>query len=365
VVSKIPQRVYFSAENLRLCPQLPAELPEMLYAGVARRTSLVRVFSEEDAHAQVRISCKERMGGGYRIEAALYETGGGKRASYSLPGEEVDTWEQVIAFVEASAERFAPEIVPVTPEVRVVERAEAEGGGADLLAYERSAETQRYIRRAEEEEARASRLSYGVWTSGLRQHMLEGSDGGGGDDSRRASITPVILNVNYFPHRRFGYRASLYLHYDTVFSFGEAFDPETKNELPDPATDTRSLFLLPGLGVQYRTLGPAFAVAGFDALAGAVFIENPNDYTVGISNDQGSLRRKVVGPNSSTTQFYSYLSMHLSFGYNVSERYGFALRTALNFFPGYWFGIYEIDWYELNDHSLFLQLFSFGFEYRP
>lgn len=362
-LDKIPQRIYFSAVDIEKCDVLPPDALEMFHAALARKTALVRVFSEKEAHSAIELSCSEQRKGPLSIDIVFRHFEEGELAEYSGPAEELQSWDNLITFMKKAAETIAPAIEPVVPEIEVVESDGKTQAAEESLIFEGTGETLSYIEKAKAQEARAATWSYGLWATGLVLPVMGGGDDEEeSDDDYRIDPSPIILNVNYFPKRHFGYRGSLYLHYEQRFTFGRAFDPVSGFELFDTRASTNNLFLLPGLGVQFRTLGKTYVSAGFDAYGGLVIIDNPNNFSVGKGDE--FIDREVVGPKDSAAYFYSYFSMRVELGYSFNPHWSAGLRTAQYFFPGFWAGMFDHPKYDLNEHAFFIQFLSLGIEYR-
>jgi hypothetical protein len=125
---------------------------------------------------------------------------------------------------------------------------------------------------------------------------------------------------------------------------------------------TRSLLLLPGIGVKYRSLGTVFAAFAATVYAGYGYVTNVSSQTLGQS--QNGQFAPFLDAGASTSIFYSLIQFASNIGYNISPQLAVRVGITLDLSPPIFFGS-SIFGYPSQGNSFFIQYLSLGLSYRP
>jgi hypothetical protein len=302
--------------------------PEMLATTVASLQPLARADSPDTARSVVTVTAVPAAAG-IAVTIGLAESGVVKTQSARVfRGRTLDL-AAFHAFVSETAARFAPLLGPVAAE-------------ADVL---QAGSQQQLIRAAKETDDIAQidkRLELTLWMSGLLR-MLDSTAG----DSKSGKfyfgldLLPVILEADWFFSRNLGLQFSFYFHDSNAYDFGQ-----------DSRHNAYGLFLFPGVGVIYRTLGEVSAELSVTLSAGWVSLTA----TSGDVLDRDS--NVVLAEGSSTwSRLSPRLRVSTALAWIITP--SVALKGALGFnfiFPG------AFSWYDspLAD----MQFLTIGIAYR-
>lgn len=333
---KIPRRVYFPPATITHGVSDPTmkQIPDYLYTEISAQQPIVRVDSSSRANSVVEVSISEP---GPKVVVRLLTKGTEvKRVSFVA-----QDYVQVARFIGKAAAELAPLLGMVEP---VIEKTNEQGkptGNSALIQKVHLADSF----------ARPIELSIEGTT------LLRNSGGGSsGASTFGFEAMPVVFHFAYYFSRSVGIDASFLTYYGTRIGFGQ---PQNSS-LAGPYT--RALLLLPGVGVEYRSLGTLFATFSGSLYAGYGYVTNISSQPVGSNSSSGF--RTFLGTGASTSIFYSMIRFATDFGYNFSPQFALHLGVAMNLSPFGLFGSNPFG-YPTNGNSFFLQYLTVGVSYRP
>lgn len=303
IVEKIPQRVYFSMSG-----EIPpieerrtiASLPEIYYTTVSDRQPIVRVENPEEAHSLVEIEAEE-ISEGVAIRVRLIREG---EEVYSDDFPYTGNIDTLLAFVDQSSNGMSGYLSLVEPKVIVAEEVQ-------------DTELRQMVQKIDFADKTAKPFELTLWLSGLTRNFdfdMQPAD--------RFSIFPLNLEAAWFPSRNIGIKVSLLFDYFDI-SGDTDFEP--------------NLFIFPGVGFQYRTLGRITAGFGVTQYFGGV-----------IANGEFSF--------IPLTAFEPSLGVNITPWLGVKVRFGFGLNTSFFFGGG--------DSSFATDYNLVFSIGSLGLTVR-
>jgi len=340
-LTKIPRRVAFVQEDddaVRDAAQqaITGGLADYLYTNIAARQPLVRVASRERARSTVLVVTRTR-GELLLIEVKLVEDGRTREASEFRLEKDAANLEEYTGFIEETSAAFAPYLDPVEPVVRAAELGDEE-------------ELREVIRETDYADSLNKRFELTLWLSGLTRVYHDSlRDDPDVLENREFTVFPLIFDASYYLNRSFGLTFSFYFDYGDFFAF------DTVDELEDPVdkAESTNVFLLPGLGISYRTLGLFSAQFSVLFYYGAVHVDAVD--AVGAIGDAGA----------SGWLSYSFLSLNSGLCWNFLPNVSLKTRFGINW------DLRQIIFmdsgvlpYEMSYNGLFFNFFSVGVSYR-
>ena len=326
---KIPRRVYFAPAVVDSGVHQPeaSKIPDYLYTAISAQQPIVRVDRPGQAASIIRVSVTTP---GPSVEIRLLESDKVVAKVSFVAANFTD----LARYVQKTAADLAPHLGFVAPEIK------------------RSSSSQELIQRVELSNrlARPSELSI----EGIGLIRFPPSEGPPGS-SFGFDATPIILKYSYFPSRSLGVEGSLLTYYGTRLSFGETFSNTVY-----PVT--RSLLLLPGVGVRYRSLGTVFATFSATLYGGYGYVTNIAGEAIG-DNRNGQFQQ-FLASGASKSIFYTLLRFASEIGYNFSSHFAARAGVALELSPNT-FSNTPLFGYPSQGNSFFLQYLTLGVSYRP
>lgn len=320
---KVPRRVY-------LAPVEPARevtradyrsAPLFLYTAISAIEPIVRVARPEAAQSVVRMGV---TGAGRGLSVRLLENGRVIKQASFAGGDDIE----FARFIDATAKEFAPEMGFVEPRVELVGGTQGTGSSAAL------------IQRVREEQQVARPFELSATASGLMRSLT------GNSPSLTYQATPVVLDFVWYPSDTFGLVGSLWTAYGTGIGFNFS-----------SSGSVRSLFLLPGIGVQYRSLGKVFASFAAVYYAGYLHMQNLTSQPLGTSTNSGSTFVPFLDANGSRSAFV--MDIH------VASDIGITLTPRLMAKTGVTFDVSPDLFVNKPYGFVLLQYLTIGVVYRP
>ncbi|HUX11396.1 MAG TPA: hypothetical protein VMW87_00130 [Spirochaetia bacterium] len=337
----IPQRLYFQkipAEFVRQDPALE-QLPEYIYTAIAAIQPVLRVEDPAEANSIVTFSAS-----GAALEVGLEKDGENEAVErLADPGRD----RGVPGFVDRTARRFAPLLEFVSPKIIRVAGSTA----ADTEAAQRLADAVRNADRY----ALSHELS--LWGSGIL--FFSTSSHVSARRTFTVNLVPASMEFAWYLTRNFGLVGSVWTYYGEDMTFG-------RQQNSDGPGYVRGLFLLPGVGVTYRTLGQFFGSFGATAYAGYARITNITPEAIGRSDNSGSFT-SFLAPGESRSIFYPLVTLSAGVGYNFSPAFALQTRVEVDFTPAAFYGdagAYGSLVYPTDGSGAFFRLLEVGISYR-
>lgn len=342
VLSLIPRRVSFSQvstvsdldENQKA---LTGALIDYLYTSISSLQPIVRVEDTERAHSIVAVSL-QKEGDAVRIEVALKEAGETRlKRDYRLArdGEDLEGYTQ---FINETAEVMAPYLEMVKPEVTK----------ADFSEEEKMVEI---IEETDYADELNRRFELTLWLSGITRVYHDPNQ----EDpellaTRALSVFPIVLDAAYYFNRSFGLYLSLFVDYGDFFAFDMI---EVMDERIGKAEST-NLFLLPGIGITYRTLGVVSAQFQLGLYYGAVRVDaKDNVEGVAEAGEVAWTQYSLLSLNTIVAwNMFPFLSLKTKIGMSFDLRQLILMETGI--IP-----------YDMSYNGFFFSIFSIGVSYRP
>lgn len=313
-IDKIPQRVYFEFTTAPLQEvggdKTLSNLLEMYYTTISSIQPIVRVEEREKAHAVVAVDW-ESVEVGTKLTVTLNKEGDVLEEHSTLYTGNMDSF---ILFLETSSGEFARHLDLVMPEIKLETRITDE-------------KTEQMVEEVDFSEKLKRPFELTLYASIFTRDLsgLFGFESAGADS--RFSILPLTFDFAWYPWENVGFYGSLFFDVTNAdYSFSS-----------DPAYEPFDVFLLPGIGVAYRTL---------DRIAGTFFF----GYNIGIIFAQSGIL------------FHNFFNLSPIVTFNITDR--IALRLRLNFGMDFTSIGGEGD-FVAQSNTLFVQLISLGFTYRP
>ena len=360
-VLKIPRRVYFRepAAIEGTTPQQTAiaeGTADMLSHAISTLQPILRTDIPEEAHNIVEVVIESTEG---HLLLQVYLQEGGTdilRADHLLPSQDIDVF-AFTDFISSTARLFAPRLGLVEPEIRIAE-IEEEQRLSDIM----------------EEEEFSGQLDkeweITLWTSGwmrvYKDHLAEDPSLTAG----RFSLAPIFLDGTFWYSRNSGVYLSLFMENSDFFSFDtvekrhmDYVDESTGEEFTtwdrERKALSQNLYLLPGIGLCYRTLDKVAAQFHIGLHVGGVRLKGKDDLN---SKERGGL----VNEGEVRWIPYTLLSMGSGVVWNIQPDFALKLRMALNM-DMWQFATMDDPRYgmDFSYNGLFFQFFSLGLGYRP
>ena len=360
-VLKIPRRVFF-----REPPTVGGASPEqtaiaegtadMLSHAISTIQPILRVDEPADAHNVVHV-VMENTDETLLVQVYLQEDGADiLRADHVLRARGIDI-AAFTEFIESTARLFAPRLGLVEPEIQIAELGE-EDRLSDIL----------------EEEKLADQLDkeweITLWTSGFMRVYHEPLP----EDRRltkgRFSLVPIFLDGTWWYRRNSGVYLSLFVENSDFFSF-DTVEKKRITVIDEMTEDTttewdrkrkalsQNLYLLPGVGLTYRTLDELAAHFHLGLHFGGVRVKGTDELS-------GKEKGGIVKEGQVKWIAYSLVSMGSGVVWNIQPDFALKLRMALNIDMWQIFTMdnprYNMDF---SYNGLFFQFLSMGFSYRP
>lgn len=318
----------------------PESVPPLFNGAVRTLFELINMeqpvisSSEEDANSTIR-TLIEPTEEGTSIRFILSTGREGVAESIALIPEE-NRSRSYREFLNRSAEEFARHLGRVAPEVRVQELAVDE-------------ETREVLEELLFAESMIKPFEAGLWLGLATKRAGDGDSG-----------VPYYLHfplhyfgeVTWFPVPNHGVSGTLFLEYSDFMSHADSvisFEEDGRSD---------NLYILPGLGYTYRTLG-RFSAGFFAGLnAGALRIEAREDLTYGTDG-----LNLLEGESEWVFFHFVVLKPFVSYALNESWsiKTSFALYiTLLQMLPG----PFQTDYYNQGDPGAEIQFLNLGVSYR-
>ena len=128
-----------------------------------------------------------------------------------------------------------------------------------------------------------------------------------------------------------------------------------------PAT-TYAFFVLPGIGVAYRTLDELAANIGATLYAGPTIVTNTGAVSIGDDGPGGFV--PFLDPGQTRTVLFTTLLLYGGVSYNLSPQWSIRTRFSLNIYPLMLIGLDQWGWYPNRGNSAFFTYFALGANYR-
>jgi hypothetical protein len=334
MLERIPRRVVFIQEGDYDFQDpdrkaLGEGFVDYLYTSISKLQPIVRVDDPDIAHSRVIVIFRSEAES-VRIEVVLEEEGRSPMSQDYLWGPDDETMEGYTAFIEETAVAFAPHLDLVIPEVEAVDFSEVK----KLVEVKEQMDYADLLNK---------RWELTLWFSGVNRVFHDPVRDDPETLDTRFSLFPISFDVAYYFNRNLGIYASLFFDYSDFFAFG------TIDEDPDGPVDkarSENLFLLPGVGFSYRTLGLFSAQFNVGFYYGFVSVVPIDSSDIGDSGEQ---------------LWFGYSSLAISsiLAWNFTPT--FALKTKIginldlvNMFKG------EGAPYSMDYNGFFLTFFSIG-----
>lgn len=339
-LSLIPRRVFFSQTSSvgsvdEERQALTSALVDYLYTTIAALQPVVRVEDSESAHSSVLVDLT-RDGEAVKIQVALREKNQIQVArDFRLMAVDRGL-DEYTGFINETARVFAPYLELVKPEVREVDFSDEK---AMVEIVEETDFTEKLNKRFE----------ITLWLSGLTQVFHDPTVAEPEQISQRPlTVFPIIIDAAYYFNRSFGLYLSFYSDYNEFFAF-EIIRDIDDNALYKAAS--KALFLLPGIGITYRTLGYVSAQFNLGFYYGWARVE-------GLDADGGiAAHGEIVWIN------YSMLSLNFILGWNILPELAVKTKFGMNMDIVHLILMDSIA-YDFSYNGVFFNFFSIGASYR-
>ena len=306
--------------------------PEMLATSIASLQPITRADSEAAARSVVTIAASPSADGKVTVRVRLLESGLEKKAASKVFTAPAVNLSEFRTFVITTAAAFAPLLGPVAPEASILKV----GSEQQLI---------RAAQATDDIDQLDKRLEFTLWMSGLRRIIDSTAGGGGGSNQSSAyvfglDLLPLTAEATWFFNRDLGLQLSFFFNDTNTFDFGSG-----------SRYNAYGLFLFPGIGFVYRTLGELSAEFAITLSAGWVLVTATSGDVV----DRNSI---VVIPQGSSK--WSNLSLRIHFSPSImwSITPAVGLKGSIGFeliTPGF-------SWYD--SPFVDLQFLSIGVAYR-
>jgi len=304
--------------------------PEMLATSIAAVQPITRADSEAAARSVITVTASPSADGKVTVRVRLLESGLEKKETSKVFTAPAVSLAEFRTFVIAAAAAFAPLLGPVAPEASVLKVSSQQ----QLI---RAAQATDYLDQLDK------RLEFTLWMSGLRRILDSTAGGGGGQNTTYVvglDILPLMAEATWFFNRDLGLQLSFYFNDTNTFDYGSG-----------SRYNASGVFLFPGVGFVYRTLGEISAEFAITLSAGWILVTA----TSGDVMDKNSV---VVIPQG--TSRWSSLSPRIrlspSIMWSITPTVGLKGSIGFDFiFPG-------LSWYD--SPLIDLQFLSVGVAYR-
>jgi hypothetical protein len=252
-LDKVPRPVYFAPAQVdgslgKEGSTLIAGTPEMLSTSIAALQTFDRVDAVGRARSVVTVSSTPDAGGKVIVTIQLLEAGVVKnKTAQSFAAASLDL-SAFRTFIDQTAALFAPSLDPVTPE-------------SDVLKVSAQKELVQAAKETDYLDTLDKRWEFTLWTTGLLR-LLDST----GVNANQAyyfglDVFPLILEADWFFGRNLGLQFSFYVHSTNAFDFGN-----------NSRHNAFGLFLFPGIGIIYRTLGEISAEYALTVSVGGIYL---------------------------------------------------------------------------------------------
>ncbi len=253
VAAKVPRQVYFARAQVdpsldKEGASLVAGIPEMLATSIAAIQTFDRVDAVGRARSVVTVTTAAEASGKVRVTIQLLESGAVKAKSVqdvSASGMDLAAFS---SFVNQTASSFAPLMDPVEPE-------------ADVLKVTAQKELIQAVKETDYLDQLDKRWELTLWMSGLLRMLDSTGVSQGGQAYFGLDLLPLIAEADWFFGRNLGLQFSFYFNDTSAFDFGQ-----------DSRHNAYGLFLYPGIGLIYRTLGEISAEYAITVSAGWIHL---------------------------------------------------------------------------------------------
>jgi hypothetical protein len=304
-------------------------LPAFLAASIAALQPIAQSPTAAAAVSIVEVTADPSAAGRVAVTASLLEGGESKAESrQEFAGSSFDL-ARLEQFVEETAARFAPLLTAV----------ESPTETQRLMATPLFIET---MKETDFLDGLDRRWELTLWMSGLMRIMDSSGMDSTGNYAFTIGVGPLIGEVTWFPWRDLGVQLSIYFNQTSAFDFGGG-----------SRGNASGIFIFPGIGVVYRTIGRVAVELNATVSAGMIHV----------SADYGDVRDRnnnVVIPYGSSVWTAIVPRLHLSPAvvWHLSPALAVKGSVALDFIPPNVF-----PWYDspLSD----MQFLSIGISYTP
>ncbi|WP_455382076.1 hypothetical protein [Salinispira pacifica] len=333
VLPRVPRQVYFApcpAELRRVSPLL-ASLPDYVYTSLCETVPIIRADNAAEARNIVRISIPRQ---GTRFPVVELVEGSLVVESIAISGTE--SADDMVKTADEVCSRFSPHLGFVEPTLTTASR-DNDVSAASLVSNVSQADM------------RADNNELDMNFSGLvRFPPFEAER-----KTNILSVFPISLEYARYLSRSFALVASLWIYAGSDFTFGTL-------DGSDELAYVDALFALPGVGVQYRTLGRFSARVGAMFRGGYGYVTNPSSLPIR-GTDQSSI---FLSPGESRSIFYSLLSLYAGVGYDLNEHLLLFTRASFEIYPTALTMSDNFAPYPIGFSEFFMNLLSLGVLYR-
>ena len=344
-VQKIPRRVYFDTQGsvTRASPEqalLAEGAEELLYHTISSHQAIVRVDDKRDAHNTVTIEFRVSENTLLIQVTLLEEKATILREEHGLSSDKPDV-EGYVRFISETSRIFASHLELIEPEIQVVDVSE-------------EARLSEIIEETEYSDLLNKSYEVTLWSGSLTQVYHDPLREDPELMENRFSVLPLFLDSTWYVSRNTGVFLSLFFEYGDFFSYGtirsEGIEGEEGEDIRKALS--KNLYLLPGIGICYRTLDRIAAQFNMGLYWGALRVE-------GIDRVPG-----LVDAGESLWMDYSFFSLGSALVWNPHPKVAVKLRMNFNLDIRQLIFSNRIS-YSFSHNGLFFQLLSLGFSYRP
>jgi hypothetical protein len=250
---KGPRAVYFaparSAAALdREGTALLDGIPEMLATSIAVQQPIARSASAEAARSIITVAAVPAAGG-VNVTVSLQEGGVTKgESAKQFKGRSLEL-APLQGFIQDTTARFAPLLEPVDAPTDIQKLMST----GEFIETSREAE---YLRQLDK------RWEFTLWMSGVTRIIdSTGMDSTGGNYYFDSGLGPLIADATWFFTRDMGAQLSLYFNQTSAFDFGA-----------NSRSHASGIFIFPGVGFVYRTVGQISAQYTVTLSAGLIHV---------------------------------------------------------------------------------------------
>ncbi|RKX89177.1 MAG: hypothetical protein DRP70_04500 [Spirochaetes bacterium] len=292
--NSIPRRIRFELEITEGAPEYLSMTAEILFAEIAARNTVIPIEHEDGRVDLIHITADD------------------SKLTFSLTAEGTDLLSESFSLVDLTnledletacsqvAEVWASYLGLIEPDVQeLVVRQERKM--TDEIALERSL---------------ASPFQMVLYSPAFRVKPFTSNSYGGS----HLGLMPIVFDFQWFINSNIGISFSMYLEYSSFYQFGES------------DTNEQNLFLLPGIGFIYRTIG---RLSG-EFSAGYYF--GPVQMTAG-----GDIPEFALLAGDVIWITTSMLDFHLALSWNFTNRFSIKMKTGLSFLIDNRWGSYNSE----------------------
>ena len=334
-VQKIPRRVFFKQSSFLEDQDFEYKeiingISNLIYNSIAAIQPIVRVFKQTKSKILVELFPELPN---IKIHIILYEKDKAIISREFLFNNRPDIMSSFTLFIKETANIFAPSLDPVAPEVITEELVKEE-------QLKDAAEETEFLNKFDK------RFELTLWTSGLMSIFNNSSSEESVISLRKFSMLPLIFDFSWYIKRRFGLIFSFYFDYNDEFHFAS----ET-NEEDYTSASSDNLFLLPGIGITYRTIGRVSAQFNVVISIGGIKIDAHDDITGIVDAGESTW---ICSP---LVSFNSILSWNITPSFALKTKVTMHMNPMLAFFS-------DASSYKGSAGTLYFQFFSLGASYR-